>query len=446
MDMDTGAGTRKARIGGRAVRSTTRLGVLLALVAVLASGCFYLPYQQRGETDSPGVSPWWCTSNVGADLSVSDCEHLSTQLDAAHQFIDAHPTAASALSAGATASPYVAGDGAAFTFTGPTSTFQPAHPDTLLYTSTDPSAQVAGAEWNVQGATAPAGFAGDNDVWTESSPGVWTLHVWIVRPFENEPDVFAATQPCLAGGGAILDTTDTCYTSTHTHTLEIVVTNDDGYNAPGIDAVVQALITVPGVHVDVVAPATNQSGTGNKTTSGTLTASSGTTLSGYPATAVNGYPADTINYALNYLDLNPDLVISGINDGQNIGGPIVNASGTVGAARAAGANAIPALAASQEDDNSAGAAFPVGAAAVLSWLNQFELGQAGPPFQVVANLNVPSCDVGSVRGTLVLPASGKLNGRGIGPTNCTSTVTTFNDDLDGFLNGYITVSDIGLGS
>ena len=126
---------------------------------------------------------------------------------------------------------------------------------------------------------------------------------------------------------------------------EIVVTNDDGVAAPGIDAVVTALRAVPGVHVDVVAPAKNQSGTGGKTTSGTLTYTASKTASGYPATAVNGYPADTITVALDQLHLHPSLVVSGANLGQNLG-PVTNLSGTVGAAKAAVSRGVPALAVS----------------------------------------------------------------------------------------------------
>ncbi len=69
----------------------------------------------------------------------------------------------------------------------------------------------------------------------------------------------------------------------------------------------------------VIAPATNQRGTGSHTTPGTLTASPQKTASGYPATAVDGFPADTIAYAMSNFRLRPDLVVSGINFGQNLG-------------------------------------------------------------------------------------------------------------------------------
>ena len=78
-------------------------------------------------------------------------------------------------------------------------------------------------------------------------------------------------------------------TTTLPATLHILVTNDDGVGAPGIDAVVQALSALPATEVTVVAPATNQSGTGGQTTPGPLTVTDATTASGYPAKAVAGF-------------------------------------------------------------------------------------------------------------------------------------------------------------
>ena len=86
--------------------------------------------------------------------------------------------------------------------------------------------------------------------------------------------------------------------SKKTETLQILVTNDDGVGAPGINASVTALTALPDTKVTVVAPLTNQSGTGAKVTAGTLTVTNATTASGYPAKAVAGYPADTIIWAI----------------------------------------------------------------------------------------------------------------------------------------------------
>jgi 5'-nucleotidase len=200
------------------------------------------------------------------------------------------------------------------------------------------------------------------------------------------------------------------------------------------------------VTVTVVAPATNQSGAGESTTDGPLTATAQHTLSGYPATAVEGFPADSIIYAIRDLHLNPDLVVSGLNQGQNLG-PLVDVSGTVGAARRAARYSIPAVATSQgfKSGGATSEDYPTGAIAMLAWVRDFRLGRVGPPFQVVGNVNIPTCAPGSsVRGTVVVPVATALAGRPYGPGDCTSTETHPADDIDGFNWGYITRSDAGL--
>jgi 5'-nucleotidase len=385
--------------------------------------------------------PFWCDPQGGTPLGVSDCQTLSAQLDLALIGARAHFTASSATADGAVGSPYVAGAGAAFRFGAPTSTFDPTHPDTLLYDSADPDAQVAGMEWNVVSEATPQGFVGDNDVWSDQGDGTWRLRAWLLRPFQNQLDVFADTHPCLGKVEAIYDVSDACYTSTNPNPLQILVSNDDGYGAAGIDAVVEALRVRPNVHVTVVAPATNQSGAGGKTTPGGVTADPRQTASGYPAQAVNGFPADSVLYALNTMHLNPDLVVSGINEGQNIG-PFIPISGTIGAARVGGRDSIPAVAVSQGFGSPLD--YPSGVTALLEWFDQFLLGRAGPArFQSVVNINVPTCTTGSIRGTVEVPAATALNGRPINPSNCLSTVTDPVDDVDGFINGFVTVSSIG---
>ena len=75
---------------------------------------------------------------------------------------------------------------------------------------------------------------------------------------------------------AASDTTEAAAETTTTtapaETLDILVSNDDGFDAEGIDAVVEALIALPDTNVTVVAPAENQSGSGGNTTPGELTA------------------------------------------------------------------------------------------------------------------------------------------------------------------------------
>ena len=149
--------------------------------------------------------------------------------------------------------------------------------------------------------------------------------------------------------------------------LQIVVTNDDGVAAAGIDALVTALTAVDGVEVTVVAPAGERSGTGGSATEGPLTRTEQALASGYAATAVDGFPADTVRVAFDDLGLQPDLVISGINEGQNLG-PLVDVSGTVGAARAALRRGVPALAVSQGIGTTYD--YEVAAQLVVDWLEE----------------------------------------------------------------------------
>src|SRR5580704_6571283 len=87
----------------------------------------------------------------------------------------------------------------------------------------------------------------------------------------------------VAGCSAAKTATPPTATPLADRTLTVLVTNDDGVGAPGIDAVVNGLRALSHTQVTVVAPATNQSGTGSKTTPGTLTATKAKTASGYPA-------------------------------------------------------------------------------------------------------------------------------------------------------------------
>jgi 5'-nucleotidase len=222
--------------------------------------------------------------------------------------------------------------------------------------------------------------------------------------------------------------------------LTIVVTNDDGYNAPGINAVVQALRKLPKVTIKVVAPATNQSVTGAKTTPGTVPYTKGKTLAGYPAVAVNGYPADTVRVALDELHLHPNLVVSGANLGQNLG-PVLNISGTVGAARAAAGRGVPAVAVSQGVGSTV--EFGVAAKTVAKWVtaHRAHLKVTKVPQGTIVNINAPSCDgTGSPRGTVTVPPG--TSGSFLINQNCASTLTKPPDDVTALNNGYIVVDQV----
>ena len=128
--------------------------------------------------------------------------------------------------------------------------------------------------------------------------------------------------------------------------LHVLVTNDDGVDAPGLDALVQALCRLPSVEVTVVAPTTNQTGASGTITTTPFDVVSATTLSGRPATAVAGTPSDAALFGLRQLFPSPPaLVVAGINEGPNLA-DFVTMSGTVAAALAAARLGVPAVAVS----------------------------------------------------------------------------------------------------
>ncbi len=126
--------------------------------------------------------------------------------------------------------------------------------------------------------------------------------------------------------------------------MKILISNDDGYQAPGIVALHDALKDL--ADVEVVAPELNNSAKSNALTlHGPLTVS--TAANGFRY--VNGTPADCVHIALTgLLGYRPDLVVSGINNGANMGDDTIY-SGTVGAAMEGFLFGIPSIAFSQVD-------------------------------------------------------------------------------------------------
>ncbi|CAN5337108.1 5'/3'-nucleotidase SurE [soil metagenome] len=109
--------------------------------------------------------------------------------------------------------------------------------------------------------------------------------------------------------------------------MKILLSNDDGYQSPGLRALACALAEV--AEVTVVAPDRNQSGASNSLTL-EVPLRVGTTETG--VRFVNGTPTDCVHLAITgLLAEEPDMVISGINDGPNLGDD-VHYSGTVAAA------------------------------------------------------------------------------------------------------------------
>lgn len=187
--------------------------------------------------------------------------------------------------------------------------------------------------------------------------------------------------------------------------LDILVTNDDGIGAEGIQTLA-AVLASAGHQVTVVAPADQQSGKGGSINTDVFTTDFVPIVRvAANQWAVSGTPSDAVNAALNIImkDAPPDLVVSGLNEGQNLGKLTSNTSGTMGAAlRAALGAGIPAIAGSvgvlfseaQLDPAfpSTAAAYPAAAAYVVDVIAALEAadGSALMPEEVhMLNINFP---------------------------------------------------------
>ncbi|MBI5679418.1 MAG: 5'/3'-nucleotidase SurE [Methanobacterium sp.] len=125
--------------------------------------------------------------------------------------------------------------------------------------------------------------------------------------------------------------------------MRILITNDDGVNSSGIVAAKNA---VEGLgKINVVAPATQQSGIGHALTLfEPIRVNKSTLMDGTNAHSVSGTPTDAVIIGIyEIMDEKPDLLISGINVGENLGMAELTTSGTIGAAMEAAANGVHAL-------------------------------------------------------------------------------------------------------
>ncbi len=125
----------------------------------------------------------------------------------------------------------------------------------------------------------------------------------------------------------------------------ILITNDDGVNAPGLLALKKALESV--ARVEVYAPDRNWSAASRtRTFHKPLRVDEVRLLDGSRGFATSGTPSDCVSLALlGLLDRLPDLIVSGINDGLNLGRD-VSYSGTVAAAMEGVRSGVPAVAVS----------------------------------------------------------------------------------------------------
>ncbi|WP_322488313.1 5'/3'-nucleotidase SurE [Chloroflexus sp.] len=180
--------------------------------------------------------------------------------------------------------------------------------------------------------------------------------------------------------------------------MYILVTNDDGYQSPGL-AALRAVLSEIG-EVAVVAPDRNWSAAGHyRKLFDPLRAWEGTLSDGTPALICDGTPADCVALAvMGLLDRKPDLVVSGINLGANLGTDLLY-SGTVAAAMEGIVFRIPGLAVSQVRPKDGQWDFRAAQVAVQRLVTIIR--ERGLPPEVLLNLNIPVAAPGELRGIKV---------------------------------------------
>ena len=173
----------------------------------------------------------------------------------------------------------------------------------------------------------------------------------------------------------------------------ILITNDDGFTAPGLLALRRALD--PLGTITVIAPSRNYSVSGHrKTLHKPLRLDSATLADGSPGFVCSGAPADCVALALlGFIKEKVDLVVSGINPHPNVGQDITY-SGTVTCALEAVVNGVPGIAVSLDSTN--GAIYETAGQVALGVAREVLAG--GAPPGVVLNVNVPA---GKLRGVQI---------------------------------------------
>jgi 5'-nucleotidase len=188
--------------------------------------------------------------------------------------------------------------------------------------------------------------------------------------------------------------------------MKVLLTNDDGIQATGLHAMRRALLEVPDIELAVIAPDSNRSATARSITTRTplwvdeVELGLGTT--GY---ATHGTPGDCVRFAaLGLIEFEPELIVSGINHGSNLGDDITY-SGTVAAALEGIVLGVPAIAVSQQADHGA-MDFRIGRAwepenfeSVAAFVARIvdELDEVPMPAGTLLNVNSPAGKIAGVR-------------------------------------------------
>jgi 5'-nucleotidase len=186
--------------------------------------------------------------------------------------------------------------------------------------------------------------------------------------------------------------------------VRVLLTNDDGIAAPGLQALRRQLVALGGLDVVTIAPDSNRSATARSiTTLAPLAVEEITFEDGNVGYAVDGTPVDCVRFAeLGLGGGRPDLIVSGINHGANLGDDITY-SGTVAAALEGIVLGIPAIALSQQSSGGGmgyvTGTFDFAVAAEFSARMVDRLRSEAMPEATLINVNFPGIPVTGVEVT-----------------------------------------------
>jgi len=182
--------------------------------------------------------------------------------------------------------------------------------------------------------------------------------------------------------------------------MHILVTNDDGVNAPGLLALAQAM--QPLGEVSVVAPDHNWSASGHvKTLHRPLRVNKTVLADGTPALATDGAPSDCVALAvLGILPKPVDLIVSGVNPYANVGNDVTY-SGTVTAAMEGAIWGLPSVAFSLDTHENGATLYYYDTAAAIAARIIDTVQKNGLPQNVLLNVNIPNLPASEIQGSQV---------------------------------------------
>ena len=174
--------------------------------------------------------------------------------------------------------------------------------------------------------------------------------------------------------------------------MYILLSNDDGYFAPGLNILAEHISKI--ADIVVVAPERNRSGASNSLT---LDRPLSVRVAHNGFYYVNGTPTDCVHLAVTgLLDQLPDMIISGINDGANMGDDTIY-SGTVAAAMEGFLLGIPSFAVSMSQHNATH--FETAAKVIIEMIAHYQKNPLPPP--MLLNINVPDIPYEQLQGKVV---------------------------------------------